>query len=367
VQNTSHRYARGLMIRVAALLAAALATALGPVACGGEDGAEPGAPDAGATLVLDFTPNAVHAGIYAATERGLLAAEGIELEVVEPTGTADGAKLLEAGRADYAVLDINDFGIARRRGLDVVAVAALVQRPLAAVITSSPGTIREPADLEGATIGVTGVPSDEAVLDSVLADGGLEPGDVSTQTVGFQAAALLASGRLDAATAFWNAEGVELRQQGVATREFRVDEFGAPRFPELLIAAPGDAFGDERPDRGSEVCRFLRGIEAGYGVLADDPASAVEDLAAAVPASDPESQSAQLAELVAAEAFTPAGTEGATAAIDGRAVLGWLRWSEENGLGQRDVVIEGFRDDLVPECAAEGEPLEPDSPPTKGG
>ena len=57
---------RASMNRVVALLAAVLASA-GLAACGG--GAEPGAPR-GATLVLDFQPNAVHAGIYAALAEG---------------------------------------------------------------------------------------------------------------------------------------------------------------------------------------------------------------------------------------------------------------------------------------------------------
>ena len=50
-------------------------------------------------------------------------------------------------------------------------------------------------------------------------------------TIGFEAVPALAAGRLDAATAFWNAEGVALRRQGVPTREFRVDDYGAPRYP----------------------------------------------------------------------------------------------------------------------------------------
>ena len=115
-------------MKVAVALLAAVLCGLAVAGCG-DDGAEPGAPSTGATLVLDFQPNAVHSGLYAAAERGLFADEGLDLEIAEPTGTADGAKLLEAGRADFAILDINDFGIARRRGLDVVAVAAIVQRP----------------------------------------------------------------------------------------------------------------------------------------------------------------------------------------------------------------------------------------------
>src|SRR5215217_3866917 len=98
------------MRRVAALLAAALlGTCL--AACGG-GGAEPGAPK-GATLVLDFQPNAVHSGIYAAQANGFFKDEGVDLHVQEPSSTADSAKLVEAGRAEFAIMDISDFEIAR--------------------------------------------------------------------------------------------------------------------------------------------------------------------------------------------------------------------------------------------------------------
>ena len=165
------------MGRVAALLAAALALSAAVAACGDGGGAEPGAPE-GATLVLDFHPNAVHAPLYAARARGYLEDAGIDLEIREPSSSADAAKLLQAGRADFAILDINDFGIARERGIDLVAVAAIVGRPLASVIAIDPDTISSPADLRGSDVGVTGVPSDDAVLDTVLSSGGLGPDDV---------------------------------------------------------------------------------------------------------------------------------------------------------------------------------------------
>ena len=122
------------MHRVAAPLAAVL-IGLALTGCGG-DGAEPGAPE-GATLVLDFQPNAVHAGIYAAQANGFFEDEGVDLTIREPSSTADAGKLLETGRADFAVMDINDFGIARERGLDLVAIAAIVQGRSP---RSSPGT-----------------------------------------------------------------------------------------------------------------------------------------------------------------------------------------------------------------------------------
>src|SRR3954471_23385325 len=95
---------------VAALLAAALLLA-GVAGCGGS-GAEPGAP-VGATLVLDFTPNAVHSGIYAAQRQGYYRDQGIDLTIREPGNSTDAPKLLEAGRTEFAILDIHDLGIAR--------------------------------------------------------------------------------------------------------------------------------------------------------------------------------------------------------------------------------------------------------------
>ena len=132
------------MARVAASLAAVLAIAAALTACGGGGGAEPDAPE-GATLVLDFQPNAVHAPLYYAQSQGYFDDEGVKLDVREPSSTADGAKLLEAGRADLAIMDINDYGIARERGLDVVALAAIVQRPLASVIAGDSGEITKKA------------------------------------------------------------------------------------------------------------------------------------------------------------------------------------------------------------------------------
>jgi NitT/TauT family transport system substrate-binding protein/putative hydroxymethylpyrimidine transport system substrate-binding protein len=316
------------MGRVAALLAAVLTLAGGIVSCGGEDGAEPGAPE-GAILVLDFQPNAVHAPLYASVATGGMDDAGIDLEIREPSGTGDGAKLLQSGRADFAILDINDFGIAREQGVDIVAVGAIVQRPLASVIAAGPEAPEAPAGLEGQTVGVTGVPSDEAVLDTVLAAAGLEPDSVERMTIGFTAVPALAAGRIAAATAFWNAEGVQLRQQGVPVQEFRVDEYGAPRYPELVIATAGD--GDAPADRGL-TCRLLRGLGPSYGSLDNDPQAAIDAMVEEVPGLDATSQEGQYAELIAADAFAPGDAEPSSPALDKGAVADWADWASEHGV-----------------------------------
>jgi putative hydroxymethylpyrimidine transport system substrate-binding protein len=326
------------MRRVAALLAAALLGA-GLLGCGG-GGAEPGAPK-GATLVLDFQPNAVHSGIYAALANDYFRDEGIDLTIQEPSSTADSAKLLETGRADFAVMDINDFGIARERGLDLVAIAAIVQRPLASVIARDPAEIRTPADLAGKTIGVTGVPSDDAVLDTVLRSGGIDPSGVHPVTIGFNAVADLAAGKIDAATAFWNAEGVQLQKMGIPIREFRVDQFGAPRYPELVIAMSrkelktfeGTGADELAPlPSGQPACALVRGLQRGYqDVLAENPDEALGDLLDEVPALDEAATKAQLNGLMSAKGFTSNGQ--VTTEFEFTVGVGpWIRWASLHGL-----------------------------------
>ena len=219
----------------------------GVAGCGG-DGAEPGAPK-GVTLVLDFVPNAVHSGIYAAQRQGYYGDRGIDLTIRQPGESTDAPKLLEAGRADFAILDIHDLGIAREHGFDVVGTMPIVQRPLAAVIARGNGPVHRPRELEGHTVGVTGLPSDEAVVDSeVSADGG-NPASVDRVTIGFNAVSSLAAGKVDAATGFWNAEGVALQRQGIPVRIFKVNRYGAPPYPELILTA-SQADDRQRPPAG---------------------------------------------------------------------------------------------------------------------
>jgi putative hydroxymethylpyrimidine transport system substrate-binding protein len=216
------------------LAAACAALCLLTAACGDDSGGRADSPRP-VTLALDFQPNAVHAGIYAAAERGIDRSHGIALRIRVPSSSTDSLKLLAAGRADASIVDIHDVGLASERGADVAGVAALVQRPLAAIVARP--EVRRPRDLEGRRVGVTGLPSDDAVLRAAVEadDGDFDA--VRRTTIGFSAVPSLAAGRVDAVVTFWNAEGVALRRRGVPTRQFRVDRYGAPRYPELVVVA----------------------------------------------------------------------------------------------------------------------------------
>lgn len=315
------------MKRVAALLATALVvTSL--VACGG--GAEPGAPER-ATLVLDFQPNAVHTGIYTALQEGLYHRAGIDLNVQQPSASTDAPKLLEAGRAQFAILDIHDLAIARERGFDLVGVMPIVQRPLASVIAGDPRAVKRPRDLEGRTVGVTGLPSDDAVLDSVVSADGGDPKQVHRVTIGFNAVASLAAGRIDAATAFWNAEGVTLQRQGVPIRVFRVDDYGAPRYPELVLVTTSKTLNDD-PDLVHEV---VDATARGYSLASSDPGQGLDDLLAADPSLDRADQAAELRALESANAFRDPGK------FDWPVLRSWAQWEAQHGIVKKPPEVTG--------------------------
>jgi len=316
------------MRRAVALLAAALSL-VGAAGCGG-NGAEPGAPQ-GATLVLDFVPNAVHAGIYAARRQGYYREAGIDLTIRQPGESTAAPKLLASGRADFAILDLHDLGIARERGLEVVGAMPIVQRPLAALIARADGPVRRPRDLAGRTAGVTGLPSDEALVDSeVSADGG-EPSRVRRVTIGFDAVASLAAGKVDAATGFWNAEGVALRRQGVPVRIFKLDHYGAPPYPELVLTASQETIERE----AGLVDSMLAATSEGYEFVTAHPRRGLDDLLAEVPSLDRGDQAAQLRALL---------PDLRPAPFDPAVLREWAAWDLEHGLLKRPLdVNEAFR------------------------
>jgi putative hydroxymethylpyrimidine transport system substrate-binding protein len=277
-------------------IAGALAVAL-LAACGGDEGG--GGEAAGdaalperteATLVLDFVPNAVHTGIYCAQAENHYEANNLELEIVEPTSTSDTLKLIDQGRAAFGLADAIDVGQQIDRGLGARAIMAMVQRPLGGVITLADSGIRSPRDLIEGTVGITGVPSDDAVLDTVVAADGGDPGEVDRVTIGFNTVPALQGGRVDAITGYPPADGTALEERGEDVRSFALDEWGGPRYPGLV------AFSTERAiDRDPGLMRaFVDATVRGYADTLDDPDRCLDALVDQAPAIDRDLAEAQL-------------------------------------------------------------------------
>jgi putative hydroxymethylpyrimidine transport system substrate-binding protein len=285
------------------ILAAALAlAALAAVAAGCGSKKESTTPSAAQPfeLVLDFFPNADHAGIYAAQAHGDFRREGLDVRLRAPSDPAAPLKLLEAGRADLAISYEPEVLLARDRGLQVVAVGAIVQRPLTSVIAIGQRHITSLAQLKGKRVGTAGIPYQSAYLKTILRRAGVDPASVNETNVGFNLVPAMLSGKVDATLGgFWNYEGIQLAQQKKHPTVIPVDRAGVPTYDELVFVATRKA----AREKGNEIRRFLRAVTAGYQSARRDPAAAVKALVASNRDLDPKLQLAS----VKATPFFPAG------------------------------------------------------------
>jgi putative hydroxymethylpyrimidine transport system substrate-binding protein len=334
-------------MRPRALILAALAgLAILAAGCGSTTASTTGSPTASTTasrthlqaasLILDFTPNAVHAGIYSALARHYDRAHGLSLQVVVPGATTDSIKLLETGRVEFAILDIHDLAIADQGKAHprLEGIMAVVERPLSAVIAQP--AIKTPRQLEGKLVGITGAPSDTAVLDSIVAGAGGHPNRVKTITIGFNAVPDLLAGRVAAATAFWNDEGIALAAQRPGFHSFRAEDYGAPPYPELIVTATATTL-RRHPGLARALTNTL--IQGEEFTLAH-PAQSAHDLERLVPGLSPTLVRADLNALL--RAFR--GPTGRPGELDPATLEKWAAWEAKFGIVKTPPAVDQLFD-----------------------
>lgn len=242
-------------------------------------------------LVLDYFPNADHAGLYAAIADGEFRRAGLDVQPQVPSDPAAPLKLLAAGRADLAISYEPEVLLARDRGLRVVAVGAMIQKPLTSIIALRKARIRRVADLKGKTVGTAGIPYQSAYLRTILADAGLPDNAAKEINVGFNLVPAMLSGKVDATLgAFWNYEGVQLRLARKDPTIIRMEQAGVPTYNELVIVARQA----DLANRGSRVRRFVQALGRGWASARSDPRGAVKALVAANRDLDPRLQLASV-------------------------------------------------------------------------
>lgn len=232
-------------------------------------------PSAGAagrpvSLVLDWTPNPDHVGFYYAQAHGLFAQAGLQVAIHAPSDPSSPLKLLAAGRADLAVSYEQELFFAAAKKLPVIAVAAVVPQPLNSIMAIE-RQIHSVGDLKGKTIGITGVPSDYAALDTALRSAGLTRNDVKVVSVGYNLLPALLAHRVDAVLGVYrNVEGIELQQRGLQPTIIPLDRAGVPSYDELVLAASSTRLRTD-PAYAATVGRFVHAFLLGTAQAIRDP------------------------------------------------------------------------------------------------
>ena len=261
--------------RLAVALAVAFATlALG--ACGEKEESVGGSVQVrGLDLTLDWFPNPDHVAIYQAIESGYFRDVGLDVRPRVPSDPAAPIKQVAAGRADLAISYEPEVLLAREQGLPVVAVAALVQRPLTSLMATEKSRVRSVRDLRGKRVGTAGIPYQEAYLKTILRRANVPESSVKVTNVGASLLPAMLSGKVDATlAAFWNVEGVELRQRGQRPWIVPVNRLGVPDYDELVLVANSDQLADRRDD----LRLFISALSRGAREARSDPRAAADTL-----------------------------------------------------------------------------------------
>jgi putative hydroxymethylpyrimidine transport system substrate-binding protein len=270
------------MKRTIRLLAAALATVLLLAACGEKQDklTAAGAPQQSLTLMLDWFPNADHVGLYNALADGDFSKAGMDVHVQVPTDPATPLQLLAAGKVDLAISYEPELLLARDKGQPLVAIAALVQRPLTSIVSLGSKHITRPSQLRGKTVGDAGIPYQHAYLQTILQQAGVPRKSVKEVNVGSNLVPAMVSGRVDATLgAYWNYEAIELQQMGKHPNVIHVESAGVPSYDELVLVAREN----EVANRTNILRRFVQALGRGYTSVRSNPQAAVNALVHANP------------------------------------------------------------------------------------
>lgn len=270
-RRTALRLAHGFLMLVSIVVAALVVTG-----CAKSEGDTPERRPF--KITLDFYPNPDHAGIYTGLATGAFEQAGLDLTVETPSDPAAPIKQVAAGRTDLAISYQPELLLARDQGLDVKAVAAIVDEPLTSMIWLPKSKIRSVADLRGKTVATAGIPYQDAYLDSILERAGVPANSVKRVNVGLGLQPALLGGRADATLgAFRNIEGVELARRGAKPTVKPVNELGIPRYDELILVARESTL----EEKAEDIRLFIAALERGTQAAIADPAAATEAILAA--------------------------------------------------------------------------------------
>jgi putative hydroxymethylpyrimidine transport system substrate-binding protein len=283
------------------------------------------------TVMLDYFPNADHAGIYAAQAAGEYEKAGLDVEIQAPPDPSAPLKFVSTGRVDLAISYEPELLLARDKGADLVAVGALVQEPLTSLMSLGERAIGRPQQLRDKRVGTAGIPYQSAYLRTILETAGVDPGSVKEINVGFNLTPAMLSGRVDATLgSFWNYEGVDLERRRKRPKILRMEQLGVPTYNELIFAAARESL-DE--DGASRLRRFLQATARGHELLRDRPAAGVDALLGANP--DLERGLQEAAIKATLPVFFPKDEELPWGFQDPEAWAAYERWMRESGLLKR--------------------------------
>ena len=298
------------------------------------------------TIVLDWTPNTNHTGIYAAQALGYFEEAGLKVEIVQPP--EDGAvALVASGKAQFGVSFQDSLApaFAGDDPMPVTAVAAVIQHNTSGIVSRAGEGMDTPSGLEGKKYATWDLDVEKATIRDVMeADGGnFDLVELIPSTVTDEVSALQ-SGSVDAIWIFYGWAGVACETAGLDIDYFEFADIDPVFDYYTPVIIGGNTWMEENPDMARA---FLAALSRGYTYAAEHPREAAQILMDAAP----ELRANQ--ELVYASQEYLAGEYIADAArwgeFDPERWGAFYTWLNENGLmAEKLDPMFGFTNEYLP-------------------
>ena len=265
-------------IVTAAAILPACALALG--ACtGGSSSNQSGPARQTVSVVLDWTPNTNHSGVYLALARGYYEQTGIDVEIL-PYSEAGSASVLLGGGADFAFEGAYSVISGRARGDEMTMVLNLQQKSSQGIaVRADNAAITRPSDLDGKLFATWGAAEGVAKVQTMIRNDGGQ-GTVETALLGTSAYAAVYNGTADYAEGLTTWEGIEAELAGTPLKWFMPADYGVETTPAELGLVTTPSYLRDHSDLAK---RFIQATQRGYEDAVNDPEGAVEALLSANP------------------------------------------------------------------------------------
>ena len=312
---------------------------LGLTACGGDR-------EQTVTVVLDWTPNTNHTGIYVALANGYFEEAGLDVQVVQPP--EDGAvTLVASGKAQFGVSFQDSLApaFAGDSPMPVTAVDAIIQHNTSGIVSRAGEGMDTPRGLEGRKYATWDLDVEKATIRDVMAaDGGnFDLVELIPSTVTDEVSALQ-SGSVDAIWIFYGWAGVacEVADLDIDYFEFADIDPVFDYYTPVLIGS--NAWLEENPDAARA---FLAALSKGYTYAAEHPAEAADILMEAAPELKANSALVYASqEYLAGEYIADAARWGE---FDGARWAAFFNWLNENDLMEQKLDPDfGYTNDYLP-------------------
>ena len=227
-------------------------------------------------VVLDWYPNAVHAFIYDAIEKGYYEEEGLKINIRFPSNANDALSLVAAEKADLGVYYMQDVITTKtNQNIPVKSIASIVQEPMNIFLSLKDKNITSPKDLNGKTIGYGGTELSQAITKYTIENAGGTYDESKVIDVGFDLMASMTTGQVDATIGcLLNHEVPQMEEEGFEVNYFTLEECGIPSYYELVFVA-----NDEAIKTDAETLKaFLRASKKGFEDMKNNPDAALKIL-----------------------------------------------------------------------------------------